>query len=404
MDWMGHSVNIHSDTLPRASRGQPAQGGGGDAYLELDHLLDVGGPAVVAVMLLPHHVDKVVLALGEAAALGRAVGGVVVLAAQQAELERAEGGQADAEAAVQALELALDLGARQEVVLRLLDDGGDQAELLGDAAGLGDLVRAPLRRAPVHGPALGLDDVVEGAHRLLHRREAVRPVRVDDVDVLEVHALERVPETLDDVLPRQAVVVDQDLAVRAAVVDLGADDDVVAVPAELLDGLAHGDFRLATGIAITIETLCQCDIPRESGWVLQFSGGLIQECAILFGGIKEVDAKVVGLLQAGSRALCCRWFLWSVFAACITGPAPAGDPEEVFQRSYRAHSAHRICAKVKSSQPISYSEANGAQLDRGRGTNVIQPPRPSTDTWSPELPRRRYCMPVFLGSSNAIFV
>lgn len=35
-------------------------------------------------------------------------------------------------------------------------------------------------------------------------------------------------------------------------------------------------------------------------------------------------------------------------------------------------------------------------------THVSHPPSPRTDTWSPELPTRRYSIPVFLGSSQAI--
>lgn len=145
---------------------------------------------------------------------------VVVLAAQNALGQGAEDGQADAAAAVEALELALDLAAVQHVVAGLLHDGWDQAQGLGDATRLRDLVGCPLGRAPVHGPALDLDDVVERPHRLLHRRQSVRPVRVHNVHVLEVKALEGIPQTLDDVLPRKAVVVDQYLAMRATPVDL----------------------------------------------------------------------------------------------------------------------------------------------------------------------------------------
>jgi hypothetical protein len=36
-------------------------------------------------------------------------------------------------------------------------------------------------------------------------------------------------------------------------------------------------------------------------------------------------------------------------------------------------------------------------------TYVSHPPRPSADTCKPEFPRRRYCMPVLRGSSQAMF-
>jgi hypothetical protein len=37
-------------------------------------------------------------------------------------------------------------------------------------------------------------------------------------------------------------------------------------------------------------------------------------------------------------------------------------------------------------------------------TYVSHPPRPRTETWSPEFPSLRYCIPVFLGSDHAMSV
>jgi hypothetical protein len=53
----------------------------------------------------------------------------------------------------------------------------------------------------------------------LHGCKTVRSVCVDDVDILEVEALEGCPEAFDDVLAAQAVVVDKDLAVGTTPID-----------------------------------------------------------------------------------------------------------------------------------------------------------------------------------------
>lgn len=53
---------------------------------------------------------------------------------------------------------------------------------------------------------------------------------------------------------------------------LGGDDEVVALPAVLLDGLAHDNLRLAGGVDL--------------------------------GAVEKVDAAVVGGLHAGKGALC----------------------------------------------------------------------------------------------------
>lgn len=89
-------------------------------------------------------------------------------------------------------------------------------------------------------------------------------MRVDDVCVFEVHAGERGLETLDDVLPGETMVVNEDLTVRGAVVELfnsrqlpkesteregkhtGSDDKVGPLPAKVLDGLPHDDLSLTS--------------------------------------------------------------------------------------------------------------------------------------------------------------
>jgi len=50
--------------------------------------------------------------------------------------------------------------------------------------------------------------------------------------------------------PRQPAVVDGIVAKGATPVDLGRDDEVVALPAKLLDRLPHHPLRLSRGIAL----------------------------------------------------------------------------------------------------------------------------------------------------------
>lgn len=168
---------------------------------------------------LPVASDEGHLGLGEARVVRNAV---LVLAGQDALVQRGEDGEAQAVLAVQELEVALDLCAVEHVVRRLLHQRSDQAQPVGHAPRLGDLNAGPLRGAPVKGLA-GVDDVVEGADGLLHGRLAIGTVGVDEVDVLEVQALQGGVDTLDNVLSGEAQVVDGVLAKCTTPVDLSLD-------------------------------------------------------------------------------------------------------------------------------------------------------------------------------------
>ena len=101
-----------------------------------------------------------------------------------------------------------------------LQDGGGLRGLLGGVVGDAD----------VQGLA-GADDGVEGAHRLLQRGVGVGAVVVEDVDVVEAHAVEGLVQRRDQVLAGAP------LAVRAGphvVAGLGGDDDLVAVGREVV--------------------------------------------------------------------------------------------------------------------------------------------------------------------------
>ena len=105
-------------------------------------------------------------------------------------------------------------------VPRLAHDRRRLARLLGRVGGDARVERLALP----HGR-------VERAHRLLERRLGVEAVRVEDVDVLEPHPLQRLVEAREHVLARAP------LAVRAGphvVAGLRRDHELVAVGPEVL--------------------------------------------------------------------------------------------------------------------------------------------------------------------------
>lgn len=117
---------------------------------------------------------------------------------------------------------------------------------------------------------------------------------VDEVHVLEVESLEGELGTLNDVLSREALVVDGVVAKGTAPVNLlrkycqfmmlldrltsishlCRNDQVVAFPAELSDGLSHDDLGLAFAIDL--------------------------------GAVEEVNTTVIGGFHALEGGLCCR--------------------------------------------------------------------------------------------------
>ena len=111
-----------------------------------------------------------------------------------------------------------------------------------------------------------IDQVVHRPDGLLNRRVAIGSMAVQQVDVVELQTLERGFRALNQVLAGQAAVVDRVVAEGAAPVDLGRDDQVVALPAEFFDGVAHHDLGLAACVGL--------------------------------GAVEEVDARVVGRFHA----------------------------------------------------------------------------------------------------------
>jgi hypothetical protein len=152
--------------------------------------------------------------------------------------------------------------------------------------------------------------VVEGADSLLDGRVAIWPVSVDQVDVRETQPLEGSIEALDDVLPGQALVVDDVVAVGLAPVDL---DGVTTSP-------LHCWQRVLTLVEMTRSFLFQPYLRMASPMTRTQrvsndhpSAGSSQltrlalATLVTLGSVKEVDTSIVGSLHTGVGSLCCAW-------------------------------------------------------------------------------------------------
>lgn len=135
----------------------------------------------------------------------------------------------------------------QEIILRLLHNGTNQVQPLSDSPSLGDLLGRPLAGAPIKSPAL-IDDIIHGPNGLLDGRGGVRAVAIENVEVVHVEPLERGLGALDEVLAGEALVV----GAGPTPEDLGGDDDVGALPAQLPYGLAHDLLRPPAGVHLRV--------------------------------------------------------------------------------------------------------------------------------------------------------
>jgi len=91
-------------------------------------------------------------------------------------------------------------------------------------------------------------------------------VSVQEVDVFKVQTRQRRIRALNQVLPAQSTVVHRVVTIRRTPVDLCRHDQVVALPAELLDSLSHADFTLAAGVALgAVEEIDCADASEMSG-------------------------------------------------------------------------------------------------------------------------------------------
>jgi hypothetical protein len=188
----------------------------------------------------PARVEVLLGGAGAARALGR-VGLGAVLAGEEAGGQRIEVDHADLALQAQRLEIVLEHGAVVEVVQRLQALVARDAQALGDVERLGQPRRGEVRGADGAHLA-GLHEVVEGTQRVLERRVGVVVVRLVEVDVVGLQALERGLDRLADVGRREP-----DLAFAHRLAELGGQHHAAALAA-LLEPLADDGLGLAAAV------------------------------------------------------------------------------------------------------------------------------------------------------------
>jgi hypothetical protein len=137
-------------------------------------------------------------------------------------------------------DLALDVAAGDRVV-HLGRDEARAAGLVAERQRLHGLPRGEVAEAHVAGLA-GAHHVVEGAQRLLQRRDGIHAVDLVQVDVIGAQAAQAPVDAVHDVLARQAHVVG---AGAGAAAHLGGEHELAAVEAHRRDGLAYQALALA---------------------------------------------------------------------------------------------------------------------------------------------------------------
>ena len=172
---------------------------------------------------------------------------VEVPVGQQPLGQRREGDAADALPLEHVQQLRLDPAVEHRV--RGLVDQQRSAELTQDLCGLGG-VSGGVGRHPDIERLAGPHRSVEGTHRLLERRLGVRPVVVEDVDVVQPQPLQRCVQAGGQVLPRPEVAIGAGPHVPAG---LGRDDQLVAVAGEVLgQDAAHVALRRPVGRSVVV--------------------------------------------------------------------------------------------------------------------------------------------------------
>jgi hypothetical protein len=143
----------------------------------------------------------------------------------------------------------------QEGVLGLRGDDLHESLLARELDGAADLLAVPVRDADVARLAR-IDDLGEGAERLLHRDVVVVAVCLVQVDLLELQPRERGVDLLQDLLPREAAA-----AVRRRGIDLRREDVRVArVPGE-----RAAEHLLGAALAVDVRRVEEVDPDLERG-------------------------------------------------------------------------------------------------------------------------------------------
>lgn len=101
-------------------------------------------------------------------------------------------------------------------------------------------------------------------------------------------------------LPGKTMVVDENLSVCSTPVDLGAHDNVVAVPSQFFNGLAHDNLGAATCIAVGYSLIFFFKKKRLKN---KNKKKEMRGLCSLFSSVEEVDAAIIGLFHACNRFL-----------------------------------------------------------------------------------------------------
>ena len=182
----------------------------------------------------------------------------------------------------------------EHVVARLVDEhrrahfaqrfDGDP-RLLGAVIGDADVERL----AAAH-------DLIQRAHRLLDRRFRIRTVMIEDVDVVEVHALQALVEAGDQVLAAAVVAV---RALPHVVAGLGGNDQLVAVGLPVAQEMhAEAALGFAVGRAVVVGEVKMRDAVVKRG----AQDGLLRAKGRDIAEVVPQAQRQRGQLQAASAA------------------------------------------------------------------------------------------------------
>jgi len=124
-------------------------------------------------------------------------------------------------------------------------------------------------RAPIERLA-ALDDVVHRPDRLFDRSVGIGAMAIDEVDVVQLQALQRAVDRIEQVLAVQRVVVVG--AAAHAPVELGRHDELDARPGKLLQHLAHDDFAVTFGVDLGVVEEVDSGVERRSHQLARGAG------------------------------------------------------------------------------------------------------------------------------------
>ena len=136
-----------------------------------------------------------------AAAFGHTV---AVLACEQSASQWTPCGESQPDILTQSRIFMLYPLAVKQVVLWLLHQGLVQMVPVGDGPSRADFIGRPFTGAPIERLALG-DHVAHGMHGFFNRCQRVRTVTVNEIDKVQVHALERAVNGLHQIFAIEGI-------------------------------------------------------------------------------------------------------------------------------------------------------------------------------------------------------